>query len=208
MPDHSIPTLVRKAPGYLLKQLGRRYIAWRLSRYFELHPDHRALDEERARSALRDADQVLFLCWGNICRSPMAERTLGVELDGDTELRVRSAGLGRYEGRESPSDAVTTARRYGVDLADHRSRQATEPLVAASDVMFFMDYNDYHAVTERFPEAERRAFFLGIMADGGESQPTIPDPHGEGPRAFEGAYGHIVSAVESVADEIESGDEP
>lgn len=87
-----------------------------------LHP----LRRRRARRAVRarrDAARVLFLCLGNICRSPYAAAVLRRELSGRPGApAVESAGL-LAPGRRSPPEARRVAARRGVDLAAHRSRR-------------------------------------------------------------------------------------
>ncbi len=123
-----------------------------------LHP----LRRRRARRAVRarrDAARILFLCLGNICRSPYAAAVLRRELSGRPDApAVESAGL-LAPGRPSPPEARRVAARRGVDLAAHRSRRigaaraadpapraeegvtgAADPVeVAAADLVLVMD---------------------------------------------------------------------
>lgn len=193
---------VRKAPGYVLKRVKRWLVHHRVAAYFRHHPNHRALDRQLAAAHVHTADQLLFLCWGNICRSPMAERYLRSRLAtrGVDHPTVRSAGLGNYEGRESPPAARRAATRYGVTLDDHRSTLTTAALVDDSDAVFVMDYNNYWNAVTSYPDASDRVFFLGAFFDGDE--PIIPDPHGRGPDRFETAYRRIADATEDLVDAI------
>lgn len=197
-------TLLTRAPGYVHKRVRRWLAARRTAREFARRPDHPATDRERAVATLAGAERVLFLCWGNVCRSPMAARYCESRLvdRGVEGVTVASAGLGDREGRPSPPDAVAAAAEYGVDLRDHRSRRLTPDLVEASDAVFVMDFNDFHDVRTRHPDALDETFFLRTFADDG---PTIPDPHGEGPGAFERSYATIASAVEGVVEVLDDG---
>lgn len=202
MPDQSLRAKLRKAPGYLWKQFNRALVRRRLDRYFSQHPEHPALSSEAALEAAQRAESVLFLCWGNVCRSPLAERYLRAELQArDVEgIEVWSAGLGKYEGRPSPRDAVAVASQYGIDLSDHRSRRTSPRLVEASDVVFVMDYNNYHDLVSRVPEAEERTFFLGALLRNGDA--IIGDPHGRGRPVFERVYAEVTAAVDELATAV------
>lgn len=205
MADRSIPALVRKAPGYVRKAVRRWAVRrWR-ARYFRRRPDHRALARREAAERVRHGSVVLFLCWGNVCRSPLAARYLRAELAdrGVEDVTVRSAGLGRHEGRPSPSSAVSAADRLGVDLSDHRSDRVGERVVEESDVIFVMDYTDYHSLVTRYPDAADRTFFLRPLADG---EATIPDPHGTGPARFEEVYATIADALDAVLETLQERD--
>lgn len=202
--ERSRTELARKAPGYGLK-MARRWLARQYRRlYFRRRPDHPALDREAATRRLRSAESILFLCWGNICRSPLAERYLRTLLDErDVNVTVRSAGLGTREGRPSPSTAVAAADDCGVDLDDHVSQCATASLVDECDVVLVMDLNNYHSVATQFPEAVEKVFFLGVFATE-ERDPThrdalVPDPNGSDRETFDDVYGTVASAVEEIA---------
>jgi protein-tyrosine-phosphatase len=70
--------------------------------------------------------KVLFVCAGNICRSPFAEglaRRLAAERGLDVEFA--SAGEIAFDGDRCPADAVAVAKEYGVDLSSHRARRLT-----------------------------------------------------------------------------------
>ncbi len=201
------PALSRlvRAPGAARKQVRRVLATSYYRRYFTRHPDHPALDERRAISALRDADRLLFCCWGNICRSPMAERYLRTVDGGD--ITVESAGLGERAGRPSPPEAVDAATRYGVDLSDHRSVTTTERVVAESDVVFLMDFHNYHLLRTKHGGADN-VFFLSVFARGDDNAgPEIPDPAGKSVDTFDRIYATITDAVDAVAA-VTRGDRP
>lgn len=195
-------TALARAPGYLRKRVRRWVASRRVARELDRRPDHPATDRERAVATLAGADRVLFLCWGNVCRSPMAARYCESRLAerGVEGVTVASAGLGEREGRPSPPDAVTAAAEYDVNLRDHRSRRLRPGLVGASDAVFVMDFNDFHDVRTRHPDVLDETFFLRTFAGDG---PTIPDPHGEGPGTFERTYATVATAVEGVVEALD-----
>lgn len=215
---HSTLTIARKAPGYAVKLLRR----WLIRRYrgvqFRLLSDHRSFDRAAAIDRSRGADSILFLCWGNVCRSPFAERYLAARLAdrGYDDVEVESAGLGRSEGRSSPAPAVETAGDYGVDISEHRSKLASAELVRESDLIFVMDYNNFHSVATSFPDAVEKMYFLGALTDD-RSDRVIADPHGgvsiptplgDGTDRFDETYRSVSDAADVLADAILPGDRP
>lgn len=205
--NHSATELVRKAPGYGVKVAERWAVRQYRRLYFRANPDHHALDREAAVEQVRTANSILFLCWGNICRSPFAERYAATRLAerGLDDVDMRSAGLGQVEGRSSPDHAVAAAAERDVDLTDHRSSRATAPLVASSDVVFVMSYNNYHSVSTDFPATDGAVFFLGVLGatetpdrDSDPAAVLIGDPHGSEREMFDAVYATIADAVDEI----------
>lgn len=188
-------TVLARAPGYVYKRVRRWLVARRTERFFNRRPDHRALAAEEASSVVVDADRILFLCWGNICRSPMAERYAARRVAAaDADLDVSSAGFVEREGRSSPDTAVAVASEFGVDLADHGSAHVTREMVDGSDLVFLMDVDNYRRFRGRFPDAVEKAFLLRAVREEGGVE--IPDPvHGDRD-TFREVYGDVAAAVD------------
>ena len=200
--EYSFVELVEKAPRYAVDTVKRWAVHRYWSVYFRIHPDHEAVDRDRAIGKIREADSVLFLCLGNICRSPMAERYLERRLTerGWDSIDVRSAGLGEIEGRTSPNTAIEAASTHAIDLSDHVSTLASSASIEESDIVFVMDYNNYHSVKTRFPNATDDVFFLGpLSGQGGDI--VIPDPYGSGSERFTETYDVIADAIDTLVDD-------
>jgi protein-tyrosine-phosphatase len=120
----------------------------------------------------RPLRRLLFVCRGNICRSPFAERLARARLDGCT---VESAGVGATPNRPSPEHLVRIARGMGVDLEDRRSTRLGAAQVARADLILAMDPENYARLAAEFPEAVAKMTLLGLFAR--EARPVIPDPY-------------------------------
>jgi protein-tyrosine phosphatase len=133
--------------------------------------------------------KVLFVCLGNICRSPTAEavlRHLAAAEAPDLQLLIDSAGTGNYHVGQPPDRrAVTAARRRGIDLSDLRARQLVREDFERFDLLLGMDRQnlaDMHALA--LP-AQRRKAQLFLEAAGHTPELEIPDPYEGGPEDFE-----------------------
>ncbi len=152
-----------------------------------------ATREELTREAVRawsDADSLLFVCLGNVCRSPFAER-LAVDRSG--RRHVSSAGHYPVSGRRAPELALATAQRFGVDLASHRSRVLSRGMLEESDAVFVFDEENYEAVVSLHRGAAERTHLLATLSD--EGAVRIKDPFGGPASAYELAYRRIAGAI-------------
>lgn len=131
---------------------------------------------------------VLFICMGNICRSPTAEGVFRklVEDEGLAErIVIDSAGTHAYHVGERPDRrAQAAAERRGVSLSDIRARRVTQDDFERFDYVLAMDRLNLHMLSEEAGEefAERLGLFLDFGA-GTESE--VPDPYYGGAAGFE-----------------------
>lgn len=171
-----------------------------------LHP----LRRRRAKKALEDlapaARYFVFLCYGNICRSPFAaERFRQAAVPPETETpRVSSAGFYPVGGRRAPGEAVKAARARGVDLLEHRSRVVGElsalrdGSAASSTVFIAMDAGQRDRLARTFGVPRSRVFVLGDFDPEPVRRRAIHDPFGDPLEVFERVYDRIERCVEAV----------
>ena len=103
---------------------------------------------------------ILFVCTGNVCRSPMAEGILRQALQGRSDYRVISAGLGAMEGQPPSPYAVQAVRELGIDISNQRSRMLAPELVEQADYIFGMTHSHIDTVILLYPHAAEKTFLL------------------------------------------------
>jgi protein-tyrosine-phosphatase/predicted ATP-grasp superfamily ATP-dependent carboligase len=176
--------------GQLLRELVRLATGLAPRRHAPIGRRRRRQLQAAARSAFQGADRMLFVCKGNIGRSPFAEAIAGRLLGDNRE--VLSAGF-LQPRRRSPADAVTAAAMWDVDLTTHRSRVISAELVRHSDVIFVFDRANYSRMIELFPEARSRLYLLGALDAGGPL--FVPDPWARGADVYVATYRRITEAL-------------
>ncbi|HEV2286961.1 MAG TPA: low molecular weight protein-tyrosine-phosphatase [Steroidobacteraceae bacterium] len=133
--------------------------------------------------------KVLFVCLGNICRSPTAEgvlRTLAAREAPELALEVDSAGTAAYHVGQPPDPRTrAAAARRGYDLSALRARSLESADFERFDLILAMDRENLTALRRRAPAHthERLRLFLEFAA--GEAPEEVPDPYYGGPNGFE-----------------------
>ncbi len=149
---------------------------------------------------MRDRE-ALFVCTGNICRSPMAERLLRAELGPDSDWTVGSAGLLADVGQRASEPAVAALREIGLDLSDHRSRPLTSALAGRSALIVVMTEAHRDLALVRFPAVRERMFLFNSFADaaGGD----VADPVGMPLSLYRTLRDEMLEVVPRIAEFIE-----
>ena len=103
---------------------------------------------------------ILFVCTGNVCRSPMAEGIFRLATQGRGNYRVMSAGLNASDGNPPSAYAVQALRELGIDISNLRSRMVTPELIHQADYVIGMTHHHIDTVMLAFPEAAEKTFLL------------------------------------------------
>src|SRR5580698_10106143 len=99
---------------------------------------------------------ILFLCTGNVCRSPMAEGLFRHAVRGRGEFRIVSAGIGAVDGQPPTPHSVQAMKEIGLDISAQRSRALTTEMVRSADLILGMTHSHTDTVMLLYPSAAEK----------------------------------------------------
>lgn len=152
--------------------------------------------------------RVLFVCLGNICRSPTAQGVfehLVAEAGLEDRVEADSAGTHAYHAGEPPDErAQMEAARRGVDLSRQRARAVTESDFAEFDFILAMDSSNLSILESRCPPEyrERVARLLDFAPELGETD--VPDPYYGGQHGFSRVLDLVEAGARGLLAHIET----
>jgi len=139
-------------------------------------------------------DNILVVCVGNICRSPMAEALLKQRFPNKN---IDSAGVGALIGHSADPAALEIMAKQDIDITSHIAKQIDENLAKTADIIFTMSDGQTKWIEERWPFCRGKTFKLGHWMS-----KDIADPYKHEMSAFKTAYQDIVDSLEQWADKI------
>jgi len=143
---------------------------------------------------------VLFVCLGNICRSPVAEGVFTQKIDeaGLSEhVEVDSAGTAAWHVGKAPDDRmIKAADERGYDLSSFRARQAVAADFEKFDYILAMDLENYDNLCQIRPPAAKAKLVLFLEYARGVEETEVPDPYFGGQDGF---Y-HVIDLVEAASE--------
>jgi protein-tyrosine-phosphatase len=181
------------------RQRVARNLGQLLERLFHAHRRRKA----RRQLAAKHIRSVLFLCHGNMYRSPYAARTLKralAAMPSSGSIKVASAGFSA-PGRPAPERALNAARVRGIDLSSHLSTLVTADAVGAADLVAVMSEDQARGIRSRYGHSVT-LLTLGDLDPLSIQSRTITDPWGCDAQVVEQVYCRIDRCVEQLADVI------
>lgn len=131
-------------------------------------------------------NNILIICTGNICRSPIAEGLFSARLK-PSGIQVASAGVSAMVGWPAEDLAIEVMRDHGLDIRGHRARQVTQPMLAESDLILTLDQSHSDWLNRAFPQYRGRVHKVLKW----QKNRDVDDPYLQPRQAFEKSFEDI-----------------
>jgi protein-tyrosine phosphatase len=174
---------------------GKRGVAMRVGATFK------ALTPEGGRllaPLAKPPDRLVFVCKGNICRSPFGE-----SLAKSVGLKAVSMGLDAHDGAPANADAVRQALRRGIDMSAHRARKFHPSLVGPDDLIICFEAWQAQALQTGAQSVGAQVRLLGAFA--GITHAHVPDPYGHSDAFFDRCFDVITRGVKTLQAQSSRG---
>ncbi|AMT96337.1 MULTISPECIES: low molecular weight protein-tyrosine-phosphatase [Psychrobacter] len=139
-------------------------------------------------------DNILVVCVGNICRSPIAAALLKNQYP---QKNIDSAGLSAMTGHPVEPKSQQVMAPYNIDMSDHVAKQINENLVTIADLIFTMSDSQTKWIEARWPHCRGKTFRIGHWVN-----KDIADPYQHDINVFEAACKDIVNSLEQWANKL------
>lgn len=140
---------------------------------------------------------ILFVCTGNTCRSPMAAYIMDkIAVENDLDVLIESAGVFAEEGQKASENAIKALSDMGIDLSDHRTQPLSEELLKKSDIVLTMTEGQKKLVE---PYATGKVYTLLEYAG---SEGDISDPYGGDIDEYKETAQEIYDTIVDIAEKL------
>jgi RpiB/LacA/LacB family sugar-phosphate isomerase len=144
---------------------------------------------------------VLFVCTGNICRSPMAQGLFADLVRGRSDIEVTSAGIGAVGGQPPSTHSVEVMAELGLNIRNIRSKPLMADLVRKADFIFVMTYGHLDSMLLLFPSAAEKTFLLReFETDLPVMEREVSDPIGQSRETYRNCREQIREALPRLLD--------
>ncbi|MBU2996013.1 low molecular weight phosphotyrosine protein phosphatase [Cellulophaga baltica] len=144
---------------------------------------------------------ILMVCLGNICRSPLAEGILKNKVNSNS-VYIDSAGTGGYHIGNSPDPrSIAVAKKYDIDISEQKCRQFKIEDFDKFDTIYVMDLNNYNNITKLTRDQNQKEKVKLLLSETDLETKEVPDPYHDD-NGFEHVYQLIDNACSTIADKL------
>ena len=152
-------------------------------------------------------NSILYVCKGNICRSPFAEMFSKHNIGISNQYIFSSAGIYVESPQFPPGEAVLSGKYFGIDLQNHKSKRINYGMMESSDLIVVMEVWQYKYLRKLFAEFNEKIFLLSLFGDNKKtvnkySIYNIKDPYGSDKDDYRKCFDRIKCCIEGMIKKI------
>lgn len=148
---------------------------------------------------------IMFICTGNVCRSPMAHYYMQKKLNDlnkGNEYIISSCGTHAVQGQGATDNAVESMKKYETDLTKHRAIHIEDSNVIDYDLIFALTDNHKKQILEIYPSLNNKVFILKEYVNKEEKYIDIDDPWGLDLNVYNATAKNIVENIDKLLEMI------
>lgn len=148
---------------------------------------------------------IMFICTGNVCRSPMAHFYMQKklkDLNKENEYIISSCGTHAVNGQNATNNAIKAMESYGVDLTKHRATNIQDSNIKDYDLIFTLTEDHKKQVLEFYPSLSDKVFVLKVYVNNKEIYKDIDDPWGLDINVYNETAKDIIANIDKLLEMI------
>ena len=147
---------------------------------------------------------IVFVCTGNICRSPMAEGILRHRLEEEDiyGIQVTSMGVSGLDNLPATEQAQQVCEEHGIDISEHRSRPIVGEEIQDADWVFCMEPGHQQFLNTYYPWHKDQIVLLAAWPEKPNRKSVVPDPYGRAIDVYRDVFDQIAGHIDRVFDDL------
>lgn len=149
--------------------------------------------------------KIMFVCTGNICRSPMAHHYMQKrvkDLNIENEFLISSCGIYAFTGDKATQNAIFVMKEYNVDMEMHRATNIEDTNIQEYDYIITLTTRHKEQVRYFYPKLDNNIYTLREFVDNNETYKSIDDPWGLSISVYKDCAQEIVEKVDKVIEKL------
>lgn len=162
---------------------------------------HQIKQNSTLNPLIKQANNILFLCYGNINRSAAAE-CIFLQQTNEPGIQIQSAGFHPKDKRPADPNMVKSAKKQDVNMQNCASTTVDEQMLKNADLVFVMEIEHILKLSERYPHHLNKTYLLGSLVADVSAPLEINDPYGKTPEEYQACFNQIKNCINHLSSKL------